>query len=207
MPIGCPRRRSAGKSSRPKTRPRHCRAARPSDNNRACGRGRRRRVCSVRIHVLIVAVCMRELLRRDTLPADLCHAQARTAFGRGKARRNSRRRCRGAAKSCAMSSWTGPHRTYRFRRGSFRSRGPAMKISARLYLRSGVAPAPHDARDAAINEAFAEANAVRPGADVRVLLNQRMQGFHITGIALSPEYVYAVKPGLPIPDDRYYAIL
>ena len=78
---------------------------------------------------------------------------------------------------------------------------------ARLYLRSGVAPAPHDARDAAINEAFAEVNAVRPGADVRVLLNQRMQGFHITGIALSPEYVYAVKPGLPIPDDRYYAIL
>ena len=78
---------------------------------------------------------------------------------------------------------------------------------ARLHLRSGVAPGSHDSRDAAINEAFAEANAVRPGADVRVLLNQRMQGFHITGIALSPEYVYAVKPGLPIPDDRYYAIL
>ena len=78
---------------------------------------------------------------------------------------------------------------------------------ARLHLRSGVAPGSHDSRDAAINEAFAEANAVKPGADVRVLLNQRMQGFHITGIALSPEYVYAVKPGLPIPDDRYYAIL
>ena len=78
---------------------------------------------------------------------------------------------------------------------------------ARLHLRSGVAPAPRDARDAAINEAFADVNAVRPGTDVRVLLNGRLQSFHITGIALSPEYVYAVKPGLPIPDDRLYAIL
>ena len=34
-----------------------------------------------------------------------------------------------------------------------------------------------------------------------------VQSFHITGIALSPEYVYAVKPGLPIPDDRFFAVL
>ena len=81
------------------------------------------------------------------------------------------------------------------------------ELLARLHLRSGVAPAPHDAHDAAINEAFAEANGVRLGTDIRILLNERMQSFHVTGIALSPEYVYAVKPGLPIPDDRLYAIL
>ena len=46
-----------------------------------------------------------------------------------------------------------------------------------------------------------------PGQDVRVVLNGRVQSFHITGIALSPEYVYAVKPGLPIPDDRFFAVL
>jgi putative ABC transport system permease protein len=78
---------------------------------------------------------------------------------------------------------------------------------ARLHLRRGTAPGPGDARGAAVNEAFAEANAVRPGADVRVVLNGRVQSFQITGIALSPEYVYAVKPGLPIPDDRLYAVL
>ena len=78
---------------------------------------------------------------------------------------------------------------------------------ARLHLRRGQAPGPHDIRDAAINEGFADANGVQPGTDLRVLLNGRMQSFHITGIALSPEYVYAVKPGLPIPDDRLYAIL
>jgi putative ABC transport system permease protein len=78
---------------------------------------------------------------------------------------------------------------------------------ARLHLRRGTAPEPGNVHGAAVNEAFAEANGVPPGADVRVVLNGRMQSFHVTGIALSAEYVYAVKPGLPIPDDRLYAIL
>jgi putative ABC transport system permease protein len=77
----------------------------------------------------------------------------------------------------------------------------------RLYLRRGAAPSPSDTKSAAVNEAFAEANGVAPGSDIRVLLNGRVQRFQITGIALSAEYVYAVKPGLPIPDDRLYAIL
>ncbi|MCC7425890.1 MAG: ABC transporter permease [Alphaproteobacteria bacterium] len=78
---------------------------------------------------------------------------------------------------------------------------------ARLHMRSGAAPAPGDARGAVLNEAFAEANAVLPGAEIRALLNGRLQAFRITGIALSPEYVFAVKPGLPIPDDRLFAVL
>ena len=78
---------------------------------------------------------------------------------------------------------------------------------AKLHLRRGAAPQPGDAHDAAIGEAFAVANNVEPGTDLRVLLNGRVQSFHVTGIALSPEYVYAVKPGLPIPDDRLYAVL
>lgn len=78
---------------------------------------------------------------------------------------------------------------------------------ARLHLRRGAAPEPGNAKGAAINEAFAEANAVVPGQDVRVVLNGRVQTFNITGIALSPEFVYAVKPGLPIPDDRLFAVL
>src|SRR6185437_2434294 len=78
---------------------------------------------------------------------------------------------------------------------------------ARLHLRSGVAPAPHDAHEAAINEAFAAGHGVRPGATLRVLLNGHMESFRISGIALSSEYIYTVKPGLPVPDDRLYAIL
>ena len=78
---------------------------------------------------------------------------------------------------------------------------------ARLHLRRGTAPEPGDTRGAAINEAFAEANggdagpgrsrrAQRPGAE---LPHHRHRA--------SPEYVYAVKPGLPIPDDRLFAVL
>ncbi len=78
---------------------------------------------------------------------------------------------------------------------------------SRLHMRSGTAPQPRDDHSAAINEAFAEANGITPGEDLRVVLNGKMQTFHVTGIALSPEYVYGVKPGLPIPDDRLYAVL
>jgi putative ABC transport system permease protein len=78
---------------------------------------------------------------------------------------------------------------------------------ARLHLRHGAAPEPGSARSAAANEAFAEANKVNPGDEIRVLLNGKVEAFHVSGVALSPEYVYAVKPGLPIPDDRLYAIL
>lgn len=78
---------------------------------------------------------------------------------------------------------------------------------ARLHLRRGTAPEPGSARTAAVNEAFAEANGVRPGENIRVLLNGKLESFRVSGIALSPEYIYAVKPGLPIPDDRLYAIL
>lgn len=78
---------------------------------------------------------------------------------------------------------------------------------ARLYLRRGTAPEPGNAHDAAINEAYAEANGTMLGSELRVILNGRAQSFRLTGIALSPEYVYAVKPGLPIPDDRFYAVI
>ncbi len=78
---------------------------------------------------------------------------------------------------------------------------------ARLYIRRGSAPGTNDAHGAVINEAFADANSAAPGGEIRVILNGRVQSFGITGIALSPEYVYAVKPGVPIPDDRFFAIL
>lgn len=78
---------------------------------------------------------------------------------------------------------------------------------SRLYLRRGTAPEPGASRSAAVNEAFADANGVKPGDDIRVVLNGKVQAFRVSGIALSPEYIYAVRPGLPIPDERHYAIL
>jgi putative ABC transport system permease protein len=78
---------------------------------------------------------------------------------------------------------------------------------ARLHVRRGFPPEPGDTAGVAISEGFAEANRVRLGADIAVVLNGRLQDFRVAAIALSPEYVYAVKPGVPIPDDRFYAVL
>lgn len=78
---------------------------------------------------------------------------------------------------------------------------------ARLHLSRGTAPGADESRGAVISEGFAEANGAMPGSDVRVILHGRLQAFHISGVAVSSEYVYAVKPGLPIPDDHFFAVL
>ncbi|WP_246179344.1 ABC transporter permease [Microvirga thermotolerans] len=58
-----------------------------------------------------------------------------------------------------------------------------------------------------ISAAFAEAWAVEPGEPVDVILNGRIQRFHVAGIAYSPEYIYASPPGNPLPDDRAFVVL
>ena len=57
---------------------------------------------------------------------------------------------------------------------------------ARLHVRRGTPPEPGDTRSAAINEAFAEANVVKLGTDVPVVLNGRIQNFRVAAVALSP---------------------
>ena len=58
-----------------------------------------------------------------------------------------------------------------------------------------------------INEAYARARAVEPGDAIDVVLNGRLQAFHVVGIALSPEFVFATRAALPLPDDRNLVIL
>jgi putative ABC transport system permease protein len=78
---------------------------------------------------------------------------------------------------------------------------------SRPHLRRGIAPRPGETRVALVNEGFAEANRLAPGDTIRVLLGGRVETFQISGIALSPEYVFAVKPGVPLPDDRFFGVL
>lgn len=54
---------------------------------------------------------------------------------------------------------------------------------------------------------FAESWSVQPGDAIRVVLNGRLETFTVAGIASSPEYVYAARPGTPLPDDRTFAVL
>lgn len=58
-----------------------------------------------------------------------------------------------------------------------------------------------------VNEAFADAHGLAIGDDIHGNINQRRRRLNIVGIALSPEYVYAIGPGEIVPDDRRFGIL
>jgi putative ABC transport system permease protein len=77
----------------------------------------------------------------------------------------------------------------------------------RLALRAGRAVAPGRPDEAVLSEPFAEAHGLNPGDRIEVLLNDNKRTLEIVGIALSPEFVYAIGPGALMPDDERYGIL
>lgn len=79
----------------------------------------------------------------------------------------------------------------------------------RPVIREGRWPEPRiagGAREALVSEGFAVARALAPGDTVRAVVNGRLVPFRISGIAVSAEYVYAVRPGDVMPDDRRFGI-
>jgi putative ABC transport system permease protein len=57
------------------------------------------------------------------------------------------------------------------------------------------------------SEGFVTANRLNPGDTIGALINGRFRRLAIVGVALSPEYVYSVRPGELVPDDRRFGIL
>ncbi len=74
----------------------------------------------------------------------------------------------------------------------------------RLFLRSGQWLPPGSRGRVLVGEAFAEANHLRPGDTVAMLLNGRRQELVIAGIVLSPEFIFESRPGAALPDNRTY---
>ena len=77
----------------------------------------------------------------------------------------------------------------------------------RLYLRSGRMLAPFADDEVLVSESFALAHKLQPGDRLRATVYGRTQWFTIVGMAVSPEYVYQIKPGAMFPDYQRYAIL
>jgi putative ABC transport system permease protein len=77
----------------------------------------------------------------------------------------------------------------------------------RLYMKSGRTPEPGRADEVTVNEAFALAHGFTVGSTFQAILNGRKRTLAIVGIALSPEYVYALGPGDLVPDDSRFAVL
>lgn len=75
----------------------------------------------------------------------------------------------------------------------------------RIYLRNGRLP--EDADEAVVSEVFAKANDLVPGASIEVLINGSLRKVRVSGVALSPDFIYAMAPGEMLPDERRFGVL
>ncbi len=76
----------------------------------------------------------------------------------------------------------------------------------RLYLRAGRFVHPSREDEVVISEAFAAAHGFTPGARLHVTINGKRKGLTVVGVALSPEYIYEIRPGAIFPDYARYGI-
>lgn len=77
----------------------------------------------------------------------------------------------------------------------------------RLYMRKGRLPEAGATGEVVVNEAFALAHGLDLGESLAAILNGRKRTLVIVGIALSPEFIYAIGPGDLMPDDRRFAVM
>ncbi|MFO1492382.1 MAG: FtsX-like permease family protein [Kiritimatiellia bacterium] len=77
----------------------------------------------------------------------------------------------------------------------------------RLTLRDGRWPEPGRRGEAVASEAFATARRLRPGDRLAAVINGRREDLRITGVALSPEYVYEIRPGAMFPDNERFGVM
>lgn len=76
-----------------------------------------------------------------------------------------------------------------------------------LHFLRGRYPEPTNADEILISGGFADANNFNPGDSISAILNGRWRKLHIVGVALSPEYVYEIRPGDIFPDNKRYGII
>jgi len=77
----------------------------------------------------------------------------------------------------------------------------------RLYLRAGRLPEPGKRNEVVVSANFAESHGFKVGSTIVGTLAGHQVRLRITGLALSPEFIYAIGPGDLIPDHRRFAIL
>ena len=77
----------------------------------------------------------------------------------------------------------------------------------KLHVRKGRLPEPDATGETVVNEAFAAAHGLDLGDGISAILNGRKRTLRIVGIALSPEFIYAIGPGDLMPDDRRFAVM
>ena len=77
----------------------------------------------------------------------------------------------------------------------------------RLHLRMGRFFEPRRDDEVMASKAFALANDLHVGDEIAATINGRQKRLRIVGIALSPEYIYEIKPGDILPDNKHFGVL
>lgn len=76
-----------------------------------------------------------------------------------------------------------------------------------IALRRGRFPEPDRASEVVVSEGFADAHGMDPGATFHAIINGRKRELDVVGIALSPEYVYAIRAGDLMPDEARFGVV
>lgn len=76
-----------------------------------------------------------------------------------------------------------------------------------LALRRGRWLDPEGRDEVIVSEPFAQANELRLGDPLRALINGRSRDLVIVGTANSPEWIYTIRPGQMLPDNRRFGLL
>jgi putative ABC transport system permease protein len=76
-----------------------------------------------------------------------------------------------------------------------------------LYLRRGRLPERGRPDEVVVLESFATAHGLSPGDWLPAVINGKLRHLSIVGVALSPEFVFAIRPGALAHDARRYAVV
>ncbi len=77
----------------------------------------------------------------------------------------------------------------------------------KLYLRMGRLPVEGNVAEVVVHEGFAKAHKLIPGSQFQILIEGHLEIVQVVGIAISPEFVYALSSAAPLPDDIHYGVL
>lgn len=75
-----------------------------------------------------------------------------------------------------------------------------------LHLRLGRLPVDSSEAEVVVHEGFALANRLRPGDKIGIVVHGQSERARIVGIGISPEFVYALSPSAPLPDDHRFGV-
>lgn len=76
----------------------------------------------------------------------------------------------------------------------------------RLHLRQGRLVEPGREDEVVVSETFAQAHGFGPGSKLHATINGRRKALTVVGTALSPEYIYQLRPGGVFPDYKRYGV-